>query len=62
MEIVRFGENLFCELVPYYEVALVSKFHSIWSTIAQESNLERNGHILGENHVFQKPSTGQCSM
>jgi hypothetical protein len=38
----------------------VSKFHSIWSTIAQESNLERNGRILRENHVFQRPRTGQC--
>jgi hypothetical protein len=38
----------------------VSKFHSIWSTIAQESNLGRNGRILGENRVFQRPPTGQC--
>jgi hypothetical protein len=38
----------------------MSMFHLIWSTIAQESNLGRNGQILGENRVFQKPLTGQC--
>jgi hypothetical protein len=40
-------------------VTLVSKFHSIWSTIVQESNLGRKGWILGEKHVFQRPPTGQ---
>jgi hypothetical protein len=41
----------------------------IWSTITQESNLERKGQILGENHVFPKNSyqtmsdpTGQYPM
>jgi hypothetical protein len=53
-EIIRFGKNLFWELVPYVEVALVSKFHSIWITIVQESYLGRKGQILGENHVFQR--------
>jgi hypothetical protein len=38
----------------------VSKFHSIWSTIAQESNLGRKGRILGENNIFHRPPTGQC--
>jgi hypothetical protein len=38
----------------------VSKFHSIWSTIVQESNLGRKEQILGENHVFQVLPTGQC--
>jgi hypothetical protein len=38
----------------------VSKFHSIWSTIAQESNLGRNEQILGETRVFQRAPTGQC--
>jgi hypothetical protein len=37
----------------------VSKFHLIWSTIAQESNLGRKGQILRENHVFQRPPTRQ---
>jgi hypothetical protein len=30
----------------------VSKFDSIWSTIAQESNLGRKRQIFGENRVF----------
>jgi hypothetical protein len=34
-------KNLFWKLVPCIEVTLVSKFHSILSTIAQESNLEK---------------------
>jgi hypothetical protein len=34
----------------------MSKFHPIWSTIAQESNLGRKERILGENHVFQRPT------
>jgi hypothetical protein len=38
----------------------VSKFNLIWSTIAQESNLERKGQILGENHIFHRPPIGQC--
>jgi hypothetical protein len=37
----------------------VSMFHSIRSTIAQESNLGRKGRILGENRIFQRPPTGQ---
>jgi hypothetical protein len=53
------GKNLFWELVPYVEVTLVSKFHLIWSTIAQESNLGTKGRILRENRVFQRPPTGQ---
>jgi hypothetical protein len=57
---VRFGENHFWELVPCVEVILVSKFYSIWSTIAQESNLGRKERILEETHVFQRPATGQC--
>jgi hypothetical protein len=38
-EIVEFGKTLFWELVYCVEVTLISKFHSIWSSIAQESNL-----------------------
>jgi hypothetical protein len=38
----------------------VYELHSIWGTIAQESNLGRKGQILGENRVFQRPQTGQC--
>jgi hypothetical protein len=34
-------------------VTLVSKLHSIWSTITQESNLERKGQILREKCVFR---------
>jgi hypothetical protein len=49
------------KLIPCVEVTLVSKYHSIWSTIAQELNLGRKGRILGENHVFQKSLIGQCS-
>jgi hypothetical protein len=37
----------------------VSRFHLIWSTIAQESNLGRKGQILRENCVFHRPPTGQ---
>jgi hypothetical protein len=51
-EIIGFGKNLFWELVSCVEVTLVCKFHSIWSTIAQESNLGRKGQILRENCVF----------
>jgi hypothetical protein len=61
-EIIGFGKNHFWELVPCVEVTLVSNFHSIWSNIAQESNLGRKGQILRENHVFQRPPTGQCLM
>jgi hypothetical protein len=50
----------FWELVPCVEVNLVSKFHSIWSTIAQESNLVTKGQILEENHIFQRSPTRQC--
>jgi hypothetical protein len=42
------------------EVTLVSKFHLIWSIIAQESNLGRKEQILGENRIFLRPPTGQC--
>jgi hypothetical protein len=49
-------KNLYWEHVPCVGVTLVSKFHSIWSTIAQESNMERKGRILGENHVFRRPT------
>jgi hypothetical protein len=59
-EIVGFRKNLFCELVPCVEVTLVSMFHLIWSTIAQESNLGIKEGILGENRVFQRPPIGQC--
>jgi hypothetical protein len=45
------GENLFWQLVPCVEVTLMSKFHPIWCSIAQESSLGRKGRILGENHV-----------
>jgi hypothetical protein len=62
MEIIGFGKNLFWELVPCVKVTLVSKFHSIWRTIAQESNFGRKGQILGVNHVFQRPPTRQCPM
>jgi hypothetical protein len=41
------GKNLFWELVPGVEVTLVSKFHLIWSTIAQESSFGRKERILG---------------
>jgi hypothetical protein len=50
-EIVEFEKKLFWELVLYIEVTLVSKFHLIYSTIAQESNLGRKGRILGETRV-----------
>jgi hypothetical protein len=50
-EIFGFGKNLFWELVPCVEVALVSKFHLIWCPVAQESRLGRKEQILGENHV-----------
>jgi hypothetical protein len=46
-EILELGKNLFWELVPGVEVTLVFKFHSIWSTIAQESCFGRKGGILG---------------
>jgi hypothetical protein len=45
--ILGLGKNLFWELVSGVEVTVVSKFHSIWSTIAQESSFERKGRILG---------------
>jgi hypothetical protein len=45
------GKNLCWELVPYVVVTLVSKFHSIWCPIAQESRLKRKGWILWENRV-----------
>jgi hypothetical protein len=45
-EILGLGETLFWELVPGVVVTLVSKFHSIWSNIAQESSFGRNGWIL----------------
>jgi hypothetical protein len=61
-KIVGFGKTLLCELVPCIDVTLVSKIHSIWSTIAQESKLGRKGRILGENHVLQRPPTRQCLM
>jgi hypothetical protein len=61
MKIVGYEKNLFWELVPCVEVTFVSKFYSICYTIPQESNLGRNGRILGENHVFQRHPTGQCS-
>jgi hypothetical protein len=51
-KIIGFGKNHFWELVPCVEVTLVSKFYSIYSTIAQESKLGRKRLILGENHVF----------
>jgi hypothetical protein len=40
-EIIEFGEIIYWELVPCVDMTLVSKFYSIWSTIAQESNLGR---------------------
>jgi hypothetical protein len=58
-EIIGFGKIIFWELVPCAKMTLVSKFHLIWSTIAQESNLGRKGQILRENHVFQRPPTRQ---
>jgi hypothetical protein len=45
-EILGLGKNLFWELVPGVEVTLVPKFHSIWSTIAQELSFGRKGRIL----------------
>jgi hypothetical protein len=51
MEIIGIGKNLFWELVPCVEETLVSKFHTIWCPIAQESSLGRTGRILGENRV-----------
>jgi hypothetical protein len=51
-KIFGFERNLFWKFVPCVEVTLVSKFHPIWYPIAQESSLERNGRILGENHIF----------
>jgi hypothetical protein len=60
-EIVGFGKYLFCELVPCVEVTLVSKIYLIWSTIFQESNLGSKGQILGEKHIFQRPTSRQCS-
>jgi hypothetical protein len=45
-EILGLGKNLFSELVPGVEVTLVPKFHSIWSTIAQELSFGRKGWIL----------------
>jgi hypothetical protein len=58
-EIVGFGKKLLWELVSCVEVTFESKFHSIWSTIVEESKLKRKGQILGENHIFQRPPTGQ---
>jgi hypothetical protein len=46
-EFLGHGQNLFWELVPGVEVTLVSKFRSIWSTIAQESSFGRKGWIFG---------------
>jgi hypothetical protein len=38
----------------------MSKFHSIWCPMAQESSLGRKGRTLGENRIFERPPTGQC--
>jgi hypothetical protein len=38
----------------------VSKFHLIWCLVAQELSLGRNGQILGEVRVFQRPPAEHC--
>jgi hypothetical protein len=60
MEIFGFGKTLFGEFIPCVEVTFVSKFHPIWCPIAPESRMERNGWILKEFHVFQRPPAGHC--
>jgi hypothetical protein len=55
-EIIRFGKNLFCKLVFCVDVTFVFKLYSIWSIVAQESNLGRNGRILRKKSCFPKAS------
>jgi hypothetical protein len=59
-KIFGFEKNLFWELVPYIEVTLVSMFHLVWWSIAQESTLGRKGWILGEVCDFQRPPARHC--
>jgi hypothetical protein len=46
-KILGLGKNLFWKVVPDVELALVSNFHWILSTIAQGSSFGRKGQILG---------------
>jgi hypothetical protein len=57
-KILGLGKNLFWELVPGVEVTLVSKFHSIWSNIAQESNFGMKGVDFGKKNLLPRLPTG----
>jgi hypothetical protein len=50
------------ELVPGVEVTLVSKFHLIWSIIAQESSFRKKVTDFGKKNLLLRPPTGLCPL